>query len=371
MQSRLGTQSDSQSDTDDIRRSKAMIEIRTITPADYQAWNDYILARVGGSGYLTTAWKQAVERGYSRQTYYLGAFEDASLVGTLPLVLLAPPLTGKSLVSLPYCDYGGILARNEEIARILLQYAIDLAGQLKATMEIRSAIPTPILDESPVFSQTTNKCRMVLGLPESAAVLWDGFKSKLRSQIKRAMKNDLTQRIGGEEILDDFYRVFCRNMRDLGSPVHSQTWFRSVLEAFGDRAVVSVVYHEEIPVAAGIVLMHGDMATIPWASSLQQFNRLSPNMLLYWSLLEYAADAGFARFDFGRSTPDEGTYAFKKQWGAQPVPLHWFRQGMADAEKARVGIDVPLRSILEWSWKRLPVAVANAAGPPIRKHIAK
>jgi hypothetical protein len=28
-------------------------------------------------------------------------------------------------------------------------------------------------------------------------------------------------------------------------------------------------------------------------------------------------------FDFGRSTMNEGTYKFKKQWGCEPTQLHW------------------------------------------------
>ena len=61
----------------------------------------------------------------------------------------------------------------------------------------------------------------------------------------------------------------------------------------------------------------------PWASSLRQYSKYSPNMLLYWKMLEFACDNGFNYFDFGRSSLDEGTYKFKKQWGASPVPLPW------------------------------------------------
>ena len=114
-----------------------------------------------------------------------------------------------------------------------------------------------------------------------------------------------------------------------------------------------------------------DWAAIPWASSLQVYNRLSPNMLLYWNLLEYAADNGFRHFDFGRSTPDEGTYAFKKQWGAQAMPLHWYRQELEKRRSFESGTEGHSRAILEHLWRTLPVAVANVAGPRIRKYISK
>ena len=47
-------------------------------------------------------------------------------------------------------------------------------------------------------------------------------------------------------------------------------------------------------------------------------------MLLYWTFLAFAADNGYGQFDFGRSTPGEGTYRFKSQWGAEPHQLYWY-----------------------------------------------
>jgi hypothetical protein len=48
-----------------------------------------------------------------------------------------------------------------------------------------------------------------------------------------------------------------------------------------------------------------------------------PNMLLYWEMIRDALARGLRVFDFGRSTPDESTYQFKRQWGAQPAPMFW------------------------------------------------
>lgn len=348
-----------------------MTEIRAISPADHQAWDRYVLAHAAGGAYLATAWKQAVETSYGQRTFYLGAFENGSLAGVLPLVLIRLPLVRNCLVSLPYCDYGGLLAEREEAARALLDRAIDLSEEMGACLEIRTSQASPVLEQTAGLAQVTNKCRMVLELPESAILLRDGFKSKLRSQVNRALKNGLGHQIGKEELLPDFYRVFCRNMRDLGSPVHSENWLRSVLVAFGEKARVGVVYKDRLPVAAGIILGHGDTVAIPWASALREFNRLSPNMLLYWIMLQHASDSGFRFFDFGRSTPGEGTYAFKKQWGAVPAPLHWFRQESTGAKQVPAKPMSSLRNVFERLWRTLPIAVANAAGPRIRKHISR
>ena len=92
-------------------------------------------------------------------------------------------------------------------------------------------------------------------------------------------------------------------------------------------------------------------------------------MLLYWTMLEYACDNGFKEFDFGRSTPGEGTYKFKEQWGAIPERLHWqyisFAKEYIENDKSskdKYSKFVPL-------WKNLPVSITKIFGPPIRKYI--
>jgi hypothetical protein len=92
-------------------------------------------------------------------------------------------------------------------------------------------------------------------------------------------------------------------------------------------------------------------------------------MLLYWTALKHACDTGYRMFDFGRSSPNAGTYRFKEQWGAKPVPLYWhywMRNGVRLPElnpanpKYRWAID---------AWKHLPVSLTKLIGPPIVRNI--
>lgn len=345
------------------------METKIITLADYKAWDQYVLSQEDGGVYLTTAWKEGAQRGYEHQDFYLATYSNQSIVGVLPLIFVKPPMCKGKLVSLPFCDYGGILADKTEIAGTLLDKALALTSELRTSLEIRSSRPCAVLEKNSHFNNITNKCRMVLALSASATLLLASFKSKLRSQVNRAGKDGLNCQLGGGELLFDFYKVFSRNMCDLGSPVHSISWFNEIVAAYTKRAKVGVVYKDGRPVAGGIILAHAQTVTIPWASSLREYNRLSPNMLLYWTFLEYAANHGYRFFDFGRSTPDEGTYAFKKQWGAQPIPLFWYRLNSSSRSKGKVGTDSSLRHMIEAVWKRLPLAFANVIGPHLRKYI--
>jgi len=171
------------------------------------------------------------------------------------------------------------------------------------------------------------------------------------------------------EELDAFYEVFSTNMRDLGTPVYSKVFFKNILAGFAGMSWVCTVYQGPTAVASGLLLGFKDMLEIPWASSLSAYNRFSPNMLLYWTVLQFACERGFKIFDFGRSTSGEGTYRFKEQWGARPVPLYWYywlREGGPLPElnpknqKFRAAIA---------AWKQLPVAVTRWIGPSIVRNL--
>ena len=111
------------------------------------------------------------------------------------------------------------------------------------------------------------------------------------------------------------------------------------------------------------------MVEIPWASSLREFNSLCPNHLVYWTALETALAEGATVFDFGRSTPDEGTFKFKEQWGAEPLPLHWEYWLASGDRLPDASPKNPKYRLMIETWKRLPLWMANLAGPRIVRDI--
>jgi FemAB-related protein (PEP-CTERM system-associated) len=362
--------------------------IKTKTPADDDAWDGYVRSHQDATVYHLSAWQGIIQKTYHHRTYFLMAvrgnraipadkpLQASDLAGVLPLVHLKHPFFGNFLVSLPYFDHAGIIYDDLPACRALVAHACQLGEKLKAkSIELRqSGKKLPENQESCPTSwrweTNTGKVSMRLSLPESADELMRSFKSKLRSQVKNPMKKGLEARLGGKELLEDFYAVFSVNMRDLGSPVHSRFLMKHVLEALPDEARIIVVHQEKLPLACSLVIGFGDTLENPWASALRKYSGLNPNMLLYWKMLEYACDNGYAEFNFGRSTRDESTYKFKRQWGATPAPLYWqslsrshHGKGADQSQKDRYGRFIKL-------WQRLPLSLANIAGPMIRKHIS-
>ncbi len=336
---------------------------------DALSWDMFALSQQEVGPYHLYAWRRAVESAYGHKAYYVIAEDHGGMIqGILPLILVKPPLMKGRLLSLPFCDYGGVIAADEGVKDALYHYACSLSESLNAGLELRSRITEPGLSTESRLREFTHKVRMVFDLPENSEAVWNGFKSKLRSQIKKPQKDGFEFTIGSADLVNDFYRVFSTNMHDLGSPVHSRAWIEAVVHCYGTRAHVGVVYAGNKPVSGGIILEGNGIMAIPWASALNEYNRSSPNMLLYWGFLAYACDHGFKRFDFGRSSPGEGAYRFKEQWGAVPCPLHWYKDGIT-AGPVQGDAAGRIRPMIEKIWACMPQWVADTMGPMIRKFI--
>nr|WP_136251727.1 GNAT family N-acetyltransferase [Ningiella ruwaisensis] len=356
------------------------VEVKHVFQDMQSQWDDFVLAHPQASAYHLFSWGQAVESAYGFTCHRFASFREGTLSGVLPVVEMRSLTGKKQLCALPYCDIGGPLALDLESKDALLNSLINHANTNKIDqVELRSTHKEILsLDEAPANA----KVRMLLPLPPSSAELMASFKSKLRSQIRKAEKNGLRFRIVSSETLKDdlpqFYKVISENMRDLGSPVHSISWYEAVLHHFRKNAFIALVEADidESPnaspavIGAALVLLCNKHAVIPWASTLASFNRLAPNMLLYWAVLSTSIERGAQHFDFGRSTVGEGTFNFKKQWGALPQQLDW--KILSDGEFKNQVFSEPssARNVVEKVWKKLPLGVANKIGPPLRKRIS-
>ena len=354
------------------------IRINRFRHADHPAWEGFVARHPRATAYHHPAWLGAVEQAYGHRGWLVSAWQDGTLLGVLPVCQLRRP--GRdSLVSLPFCDLGGPLSLGEDSHSALSEGARALLEDLGiGRIEIRErGLP---LDEASVREPDPElpgeKVSMLVDLPDTPEALFDGFRAKLRSQIRKAGKNGLAASVEtGPDAIEAFYPVFAANMRRLGSPVHSKAWFQALREGFGEQLLVGLVRLEDRVVAAGIVLVQGRQACIPWASTLARYNHLAPNMLLYWQCLSESTRLGCPQFDFGRSTLGEGTYRFKRQWGAWPLELqwqYWHPDGrVTNAMRSGPGkLAQHSRHLVEACWQRLPLALANRIGPHVRKHIS-
>ncbi len=339
-----------------------------IVETDFEetAWDEFVESRNEASIYHLCKWRELIEQVFGHKSYYLHAISnDGMVVGVLPLVRLKSLLFGDYMVSMPFFNYGGVLAESRDIAAALMKRAGDIGVSLGVKhIEFRDTLQMG--DEWPVRK---DKVTMELLLPDSEETLWSDIGSKVRAQVKRPQREGVEVRSGGLELVDGFYKVFSENMRDLGTPVYSKAFFIEILKAFPDNSYIVLIHHNGGPVAAGFLLGFNGRLEIPWASSLRRYNRIGTNMALYWNVLRLAITNEYRIFDFGRSTVGCGTYRFKKQWGAKPRQLYWHYWLKNGEALPQLNPDNPKYKMAIDTWQHLPLGVANWLGPKIVKNL--
>ena len=328
-------------------------------------WDRFVEGHSDGTADHLWHWREIFEQVFGQRCEYLAARRDGTLVGVLPLVLFRSLLFGRFAVSVPYLNYGGLLTSDADAEASLLERAAGTAREFGAShLELRHQHR-----HSAELPCRTHKVRMRLALPSTVDELWTGTDRKVRNQVRKARKEGLVATSGEPARVEEFYPVFAQNMRDLGTPVYPLRFFRETLRVFKDRARIHVVRAESRVVAASITIRFRDTVIVPWASSLREYRHLCPNMLLYWSMLEWAVAERAAIFDFGRSSKGSGPHHFKEQWGATAADLHWEYVLLTrrDAPDQGPGNAKLARAIA--AWQRLPLSVANQLGPWIVRHI--
>src|SRR5580698_6534021 len=118
------------------------IAIRSLDAAQAPAWDAFVRAQPEATFFHLAAWRLVIERGFGHRTCYILAERDGAIVGVLPLAQVKTRLFGNTLVSVPFCVYGGPLAADPETAAALTAHAASLLRQTGASaVEFRHREP--------------------------------------------------------------------------------------------------------------------------------------------------------------------------------------------------------------------------------------
>jgi serine/alanine adding enzyme len=334
------------------------------TPGDDLAWDQYVTGCPSAGVYHRHGWARVIERSYGHAPVYLWARDERGVRGVLPLVVFRGALGGRSLISLPFLDEGGLRSDTDAARTALWEAALGVAKAERAdVIELRQGEPSGL-----ALAPLGSKVSVMLELASESDRMWKRLDAKVRNQVRKATSSGLTPAWCGIEGLDDFYRVFSRNMRDLGSPVHARRFFAAILEEFAGDARLLLVRDGARVVAGGVCITFRDTVMVPWASSLREWRSRCPSNLLYWEVIRSGCDKGLRWLDFGRSSPGGGTYRFKMQWGGQERRLHW---EVDPGDRASViNTDNPRYRWVVHAWQRLPVPVATLLGPVLRRRLS-
>lgn len=349
--------------------SEGALRIALARPEDEAALERYVASHPSATIYHMPAFARALRRGAGLAVATVVAWRGERPAGLVPVALSRSPLFGIYATSMPFVNYGGILAADPEAARALARAAWAWARLRGA----RHLVLRHSLDRPLDLPEARTKETLTLALPAGGAqALWKAFGPKVRNLVRKAEREGFVARAvgpGRAGALAAFHAVYSENMRDLGTPSLGACFFRALFEELGPAVEAHVVSRGGRPAAAAITVRFRDRVEVPWAACRAAAKPLAANMLLYFHLIAHAAAEGARVFDFGRSTPGSGPYRFKLQWGARPEPLPWYVLGGEGAGRAvgELSPSNPRFALAIRLWKRLPVGLARVLGAGIAR----
>ncbi|MCB1799245.1 MAG: FemAB family PEP-CTERM system-associated protein, partial [Gammaproteobacteria bacterium] len=274
-------------------------------------------------------------------------------------------LFGHSLISVPFCVYGGVLADDEQVRMALEAHAVQLAERLGVDhLEVRN--DHPVRDDWPRKDQLYVTFRRELS-PDHEANM-NAIPRKQRAMVRKGIKAGLVGEV--DDDIEHLYRAYSESVRNLGTPVFPKAHFRAIRVEFGDDVDVVTVRHRGDVVASVMNYYFRDQVLPFYGGGISAARELAANDFMYWEVMRRAVERGCRLFDFGRSKVDTGSYSFKKHWGFEPQPLSYEYHLVRATQIPDLNPNNPKYRVFINAWKRLPIGVSRMIGPWLAKGLA-
>ncbi len=339
-----------------------------VAAGESACWPHELISAAGFVG--LDSWSRFVETMYGFRVHRLAVREGQQPVGLLGLCHVKHPILGDYLTTAPFASYGGFAFSSVAARDALLAQARRLARESAAQyVNVRfdgaEAEPPEGWSQQPIYATYQ------LDLRHSSEDLLASYGSDHRNHVRKSLKKGFSVRFGGMELLDDAYEGLARSMHELGSPYHSKTYLRRMVETLSTSLELAAVYgpSKEL-VGAGVFITHGDVVTNLHANILRRFRPAYAGEFLYWSAIRRYAEKGLRLFDLGRSLIGSGNETFKLKWKPSKRALAYWYALNGSAGLPELNQKNPRFQAAIWLWKRLPPFVVRPIGPFFIKGLA-
>ena len=327
-------------------------------------WDAYVAGCRSATFFHRSGWRDVIEDVFHHRTHFLYAQRAAGIEGVLPLAHVKSLLFGNALVSLPFAVYGGVAADTPEAATALEEEAQALAQRLGVNhLELRNVTPRhpdwPTQDLYVTFRKE---------IESDAEANMLAIPRKQRAMVRKGVKNNLRSEIDATP--DRFFALYADNVRRHGTPALPRRYFETLRRVFGsDCEALTVVDAGGKPVSSVLSFYFRDEVLPYYAGDSVNARDLAANDFKYWELMRRACERGIKVFDYGRSKRESGSFAFKKNWGFEPQPLHYeYRLYRGKAIPQNNPMNPKYRALIAL-WRRLPLPVANCIGPHLARSL--
>ena len=346
-------------------------DIRIVTSAgldDQAAWDEYVDAHQDGSFCHLFGWRKAIEQALGLTPHYLKITDSSlNIVGILPLFEVKSWLFGHTLVSTPFCMYGGALADDPSAHQALIEEAKALAHRLQVDyLELRYQQAQPQL-ESQAFMLKSVHSYFVSPIADSDDEILLAIKKKQRAVVRHSLKNNLQSRV--DQDIDTLYHIYSTSVRNLGTPVFSKKLFKALLREFPEHSDILTIEHDGQAISSVMSFYYKDMVMPYYGGGLASARQLKANDHMYYQLMRHARQKMCKYFDFGRSKNDSGAYKYKASWGIEAKALFHYYHLVNASELPDLSPNNPKFQRKIALWQKLPLRVSQCLGPFVSKYL--
>ncbi|WAJ70708.1 FemAB family XrtA/PEP-CTERM system-associated protein [Catenovulum adriaticum] len=331
-----------------------------------EKWDQFVHNHPEGTFFHLAGWQNVIHNTYQHKCWYLySEDEKGNILGVLPLVELKSKLFGHSLVSTPFCVYGGVIAESNESKQALEEHAIELAKELNVDyLELRYQAP----QHNDKFLTKSMHSYFTYELGETDEAILAGIKKKQRAVIRHALKEPLTTNFDAK--VTHVHDIYAESVRNLGTPVFPAKYFKNLKQEFGEQCELMTVESNNKAVSAVMSFYYKNEVLPYYGGGLSEARQLKSNDLMYYALMCHAANnKQCTRFDFGRSKNDSGAYKYKKHWGMEPQPLYYQYYLVKATELPNLSPNNPKYKMFIKMWQKLPLWASQKLGPFLSKYL--
>ena len=341
-----------------------VIALASNDAATAQRWDAFVMGCPTATFFHRAGWQAIMNGVFRHDTYFLYAESDGCIEGVLPLAHVKSMLFGNSLVSLPFAVYGGVAATNADAASALEAEAQRIAQHLGVDhLELRHVEARH--DDWPRQDLYVTFRKAIL--PEEEANML-AIPRKQRAMVRKGIKNGLRSDI--DPGVDRFFALYADNVHRHGTPALPKRYFETLQTQFGDDCEVLIVSAPDGRALSGVLSFYFRDEVLPYYAGDDESARdLAANDFKYWELMRLSCARALKVFDYGRSKQGTGSFAFKKNWGFEPAPLHYeYRLYKRDAVPQNNPANAKFRLMIE-AWRRMPIGMANWLGPYVVRNL--
>ena len=330
-----------------------------------ESWDRFVEAHPDATFFHRAGWKAVIEQSFGHRPHFLYAARGKEICGVLPLVHVKSLLFGNYLASTAFCVYGGPVGTDAAVLQALDDEAVRLAEQLDVghvEYRYRQAREIPGWTAKSELYATFRK--PIHADPEKNML---EIPRKQRAMVRKGIKFELASEVAPDAAR--LHPVYAESVRNLGTPVFGRRYFDNLKRAFGDACEILMITHQGRDIAGVMNFYFRDEVLPYYGGGTADARQLAANDFMYWEVMRRACQRGVRLFDFGRSKRGTGAFDFKKNWGFTPEPLHYLYKLHKSAELPDLNPLNPKFRLFIETWKRLPLPIANAAGPFIVRNL--